>query len=67
MVTSPPPPVHVLSDPRGRWSIRREGDEQPLSEHGSATEAERAARAIGRQVIVHDRYGRVHQVPAADR
>jgi hypothetical protein len=46
--------------------VQREGDERPLSEHGSETEAERAATrhaaAIGApEVIVHDRYERVHR------
>lgn len=57
--------VHVLPDCRGSWSVRREGDDRPLSEHGSATEAERAARAVGPEVVVHDRYGRIRHDPAA--
>jgi hypothetical protein len=67
MVTSPPPPVHVLSDRGGRWSVYHEGDERPLSEHGSATEAEGAARALAPEVIVHDRYGRIRNARMTDR
>ena len=40
--------VHVVPDRLGRWRVQREGDEQPLSEHGTATANERAA-AKGRQ------------------
>jgi hypothetical protein len=40
--------------------VQREGDDQPLSEHGTATEAERAAaRESTTEIVVHDRYGRV--------
>jgi hypothetical protein len=48
--------------------VQREGDQDPLSEHGSETEAEVAATrdAAGADVIVHDRYERVHVAPAAD-
>jgi hypothetical protein len=53
--------VHVIPDPRGRWSVHREGDHRPLSEHGSATEAEQAARAVGGEIVVHDRYGRIRR------
>jgi GNAT superfamily N-acetyltransferase len=58
------PPVHVRPDRLGRWTVLREGDEQPLSLHGSETEAERAAtalaRAVGaRELVVRDRYERV--------
>jgi hypothetical protein len=60
------PPLHVVPHQRGSWRVQREGDEHPLSEHGSETEAERAATrhaaAIGApEVIVHDRYERVHR------
>jgi hypothetical protein len=67
MLSSTSAPVHVLPDRRGRWSVRHEGEDQPLSEHGSATEAEIAARALGRDVVVHDRYGRIRHVPAPRR
>ena len=67
MVTSSQPPVHVRPDRRGHWRVHREGDDQPLSEHGSATEAEIAARAVAREVVVHDRYGRIRPDPAPRR
>jgi len=49
--------------------VQREGETQPLSEHGNATDAERAATrdaaasAPAPDVLVHDRYERVHQAP----
>jgi hypothetical protein len=62
------PPVHVLPHRLGTWFVQREGDRQPLSEHTSATEAELAAtRDAGEgEVIVHDRYQRVHVAPRTD-
>ena len=59
------PPVHVSPDRLGKWSVQREGDHEPLSEHGSETEAElTATRETGAgEVIVHDRYERVHVAP----
>ena len=43
----------------------REGEDQPLSEHNSETDAEGAAVSEARatdtsEVVVHDRYDRVH-------
>ena len=64
MVTPSHSPVHVVPDRRGPWRVHREGDDRPLSEHGSATEAEFAARAVARDVVVHDRYGRIRPDPA---
>jgi hypothetical protein len=59
------PPVHVSPDRLGKWSVQREGDHEPLSEHGTETDAERAAceEAGPADVIVHDRYERVHVAP----
>ena len=57
------PLLHVLPHERGSWRVQREGEDRPLSEHDSATAAERSAVAAGaREVIVHDRYGRLHRV-----
>lgn len=62
---SPGPVLHVVPTPRGGWQVRPAPDADPLSRHGSATEAEREARETGaRVIVVHDRYGRVHSVPA---
>jgi uncharacterized protein DUF2188 len=57
-------PLHVLPHRLGTWFVQREGDQEPLSEHGNETEAELAAtREAGTgEVIVHDRYERVHDV-----
>jgi hypothetical protein len=54
--------LHVVADARGRWRVL-DDDEQtaPLSEHTTATDAERAAWRHGAvSVLVHDRYGRTH-------
>jgi uncharacterized protein DUF2188 len=63
------PSLHVLPHARGSWHVQREGDEGPLSEHGSETEAEhavtlRAAATGAPEIIVHDRYQRVRRAPA---
>jgi hypothetical protein len=54
--------LHVMADARGRWRVLDDGEESaPLSEHTTATEAERAAWRHGaRSVLVHDRYCRIH-------
>ena len=61
-------PLHVIPDRLGTWTVQREGESTPLSEHGSETEAEQAAarNAAGCEVIVHDRYERVHLAPSVD-
>jgi hypothetical protein len=52
--------IHVVPDRLGRWRVQREGEEQPLSEHGTVTEAEQAAaREAVVEIVVHDRYNRV--------
>jgi hypothetical protein len=62
------PPLHVHPHRLGMWFVQREGDHEPLSEHGSETEAELVAtrNAGAADVIVHDRYERVHVAPRAD-
>ena len=53
--------IQVVPEPRGAWAVTRTGEENPLSVHASATEAERHAlreRRAGERVIVRDRYGR---------
>jgi hypothetical protein len=55
--------LHVTPTALGKWHVQRHGDAFPLSEHGSATEAEREARESGaEQIVVRDRYGRVRVV-----
>ena len=48
----------------GRWIVRRAGDEEFLSRHETANDADRAARALVREdttlrVLLKDRYQRV--------
>ena len=57
--------LHVVPDRLGHWHVCREGEDQPLSDHESATDAERAAvrqadRSGVDEVVVHDRYERTH-------
>jgi hypothetical protein len=64
--------IHVEPTPMGRWIVRHEHDREPLSEHDSATEAERVARERARLegvplVLVHDRYARVHRLDTGAR
>jgi aminoglycoside phosphotransferase family enzyme/predicted kinase len=61
----PSPPLHVIPDHVGGWSVRREGKPRPLSAHNSATAAESAAVRNARatdtpEVLIHDCYDRVH-------
>ena len=60
------PPLHVVPDRSAAGTSQREGEDRPLSEHNSETDAEgaavREARATGTpDVVVHDRYDRVHR------
>ena len=60
--------VHVVPDRLGRWRVQRDGDVQPLSEHGTATEAERAAaKEPATEIVVHDRYCRIRRPPVPRR
>jgi hypothetical protein len=48
--------------------VRHEDEHEALSEHGSATDAQRAACDLaqsegGALILLHDRYARVHRVP----
>ena len=57
------PVLQITPTPLGKWHVQRNDDPRPLSEHNSATEAEREARKTGaRQIDVRDRYGRVRLV-----
>jgi hypothetical protein len=62
--------VHVEPDHRGSWLVRHEAER--VSEHETATEAERAAFAAARRlhaesVVLHDRYRRVREVSVSAR
>ena len=64
--------IHVRYSDSGDWIVQPEGHATPLSQHESATAAERAAieHAAGRDdahVVIHDRYGRVRFAPATRR
>ena len=57
--------VHVVPGRKGVWTVRGLDDRTATSVHTSATEAERAAHAYARargatQVVLHDRYARLH-------
>ena len=59
------PTVLVEPDQTGRWIVRRAGDDELLSRHETANDADRAAHALARgdaspRVLLRDRYGRVH-------
>ncbi len=63
MATSAPT-VYVEPDRTGRWIVRRAGDEEFLSRHETANDADRAARALVREdttlrVLLKDRSQRV--------
>lgn len=66
--------MHTLHvEPRGNvWIVRREATPTPLSEHPDAGTAmlaahARAAEISDAQVLIHDRYHRVHLQPPARR
>ena len=64
--------IHVEPSRAGSWLVLREADAEPLSEHLSATDAERAARRRGPpfstpNVLLHDRYLRVHEISVSAR
>jgi len=55
--------LHVVPDERGKWHVFDEARPAPLSEHSSATEAERSAwshfqELDAHEILVHDRYRR---------
>jgi hypothetical protein len=68
---TPPAPIHVVCDELGSWRVKREDEPAPVSQHGNATDAERAALRCAEscgapEVIIHDRYGRLHRMTCAD-
>ena len=57
--------VHVVPGRKGVWTVRGVDDAAAASVHPSATAAERAAHNYARasgatQVVLHDRYARLH-------
>lgn len=58
----------VRPTPKGTWRVRREEADELVSEHASATEAERVAVARAAEhddgrVLVFDRYLRCRELP----
>jgi len=57
--------LHVIADERNTWRVYETDSPEALSDHTSATAAERAARARAedravQRVVVHDRYHGTH-------
>ncbi len=57
--------LHVTPNGAENWLIRQERDGGIVGEYGSKHEAEAAARQHARadgdlEVVIHDRFGRVH-------
>jgi hypothetical protein len=64
-----PATIHIEPSQVGVWRVLRDDETTPLSEHETATEAERAACALARRlelasVVVFDRYRRGHEISA---
>lgn len=59
--------IEVRCTETGTWAVIPADSEEPVSTHGSESEAERAARGVAERdaarLLVHDRYERVHEVP----
>src|SRR3954471_15668359 len=68
---SDPAEVHVVPDElAATWHVYDAGVAAPLSEHATETEAEALARACARirgvrRIVIHDRYHRTREAPAA--
>jgi hypothetical protein len=63
----PTPAIRVEPSSMGRWVVRHDDEREPLSEHESATDAERVARTLAQRenassVVLYDRYGRTHRL-----
>jgi Uncharacterized protein conserved in bacteria (DUF2188) len=60
--------IHVEPTTAGRWIVRHDNEREALSEHDSATDAQRIACHLAHiegasAVLLHDRYARVHRLP----
>lgn len=60
--------IHVEPTTAGRWIVRHDNDLESLSEHDSASDAQRVACELAHlegasAVLLHDRYARVHRLP----
>lgn len=57
--------IHVRYSDTGSWAVQPDDRDAPISHHPTATAAERAAIAYAAtageiDVVIHDRYARVH-------
>lgn len=54
--------VHIVPDDSG-WAVKREGQRQPLSQHRTQENADRAGRPIARrdgvELVIHGRDGKI--------
>jgi hypothetical protein len=54
--------IHIVPTDSG-WAVRREGEKQPLSEHRTQENADRAGRPIARrdgvEIVIHGRDGKI--------
>ena len=60
--------IHVEPTSTGRWIVRHDNEFESLSEHDSASDAQRVACELAHlegasAVLLHDRYARVHRMP----
>ena len=72
IVAMPASTIHVEPTSTGRWIVRHDNESESLSEHDSATDAQRVACDLAQLegvtvVLLHDRYARVHRVPIEGR
>lgn len=72
-VPQPREEVHVAPGPRaGIWQVYLGAEDVVLSQHGSETDAERAAHEHAalheiRRIVIHDRYFRTRSLPVRAR
>jgi hypothetical protein len=63
MTTLPPSPIRVSFESLHGWTVRRDGENRPLSHHGTQAGAERSGRQLAQRerasFFVHGFEGRV--------
>ncbi|HST39742.1 MAG TPA: DUF2188 domain-containing protein [Conexibacter sp.] len=65
------PTIHVVPHDDG-WAVKHEGEDEPISTHGTQGEAEAAAKTHARghgdpEVVIHGRDGRIRDSDTMDR